>query len=220
MYFENRRSSLAVRILVPLCVLALITAPIPAPFSLIPAAHAQNQTWITQFGTNEGDEAHALAPDGAGGVMIAGVTGGSLGGPNAGRADAFLARYDSAGTQLWIRQFGAPGQDDISAMVPDGAGGVIVAGSTWGSLGGPSAGVADVFLAHYDSDGTQLWIRQFGTSARDYAYALAPDGAGGVMVAGGTKGSLGGPLAGRLDVFVAHYDSAGNQLWVRQFGTS
>ena len=70
----------------------------PAPFphlipAFLPAAHGQNQTWITQFGTSSNDIAWALAPDGAGGGLVAGWTLGSLGGPNAGLWDAFLARY-------------------------------------------------------------------------------------------------------------------------------
>ena len=66
----------------------------PAPFPhLIPTAHAQEQLWITQFGTSGWDVARALAPDGAGGVMVAGSTSGSLGGANAGGYDAFLAHY-------------------------------------------------------------------------------------------------------------------------------
>ncbi|MCH7793268.1 MAG: hypothetical protein IID31_13430, partial [Planctomycetes bacterium] len=59
----------------------------PAPFphlipALLPAAHAQEQLWIRQFGTSVRDSAVALAPDGAGGVVVAGETAGSLGGPN------------------------------------------------------------------------------------------------------------------------------------------
>ena len=42
--------------------------------SLAPAAHAQNQLWVHQFGTSESDGAGALAPDGAGGMMVAGLT--------------------------------------------------------------------------------------------------------------------------------------------------
>ena len=179
MLFENRRSSLAVRNLVPLCVLALFTAPIPAPFSLVPAAHAQEQLWIRQFGTSGDDAASALVPDGAGGVMVAGWTFGSLGGPSAGgHFDAWLARYDSAGDRLWIRQFGTTEDEFVYALAPDGAGGVMVAGSTDCSLGGPIAGCtcawpwncpSDAFLARYDSAGNQLWIRQFGTTNTDYA---------------------------------------------------
>ncbi len=185
--------------------------------------NAGNRLWIRQFGTGDGDYAQALAPDGAGGVMVGGYTRGSLGGPNPGPSfatDAFLARYDSSGNQLWLRQFGVTDNDSINALTPDGAGGVIVAGSTHGSLGGPSAGQRDAFLARYDSAGNQLWIRQFGTSALEGADALAPDGAGGVMVGGVTRGSLGGPNAGEIDAFLAHYDGAGNQLWIRPFSTS
>ena len=182
---------------------------------------AGNQLWIRQFGTSEDEDAVALAPDDAGGVMIAGSTGGSLGGPNPGsRYDAFVGRFDGAGNQLWIRQFGTSTNDQAFALAPDGAGGVTVAGSTAGSLGGPSAGSDDAFLARYDGAGDQLWIRQFGTSAHDQALALAPDGEGGVTVAGATGGSLGGPSAGNTDAFLDRYDSEGNRIWVWQLGTN
>jgi hypothetical protein len=60
--------------------------------ALIPAAHAQQQVWITQFGSSADDNALAPTPDGAGGAMMAGDTLASLGGPSAGKRDAFLAR--------------------------------------------------------------------------------------------------------------------------------
>ena len=210
------RALLAVRNLVPLCLLALITTPIPA-------ARAQEQLWITQFGTSGQDFACALVSDGAGGVIVAGSAGGSRGGPSAGDSDVYVARYDSVGNQIWIRQFGTRNGESAFALSPDGAGGVMVAGRTSGSLGGPNAGPSwtnDAFLARYDGAGNQLWIRQFGTSDSDSAGALAPDGAGGVFVTGSTVGSLGGPNAGSSDVFLARYDGTGNRLWIRQFGTS
>ena len=43
-------------------------------FAPVPAAPAQEQLWIRQFGTSTDDAARALAPDGAGGVMVAGST--------------------------------------------------------------------------------------------------------------------------------------------------
>ena len=82
----------------------------------------------------------------------------------------------------------------------------MITGRTSGSLGGPNAGSNDAYLARYDGEGDRLWIRQFGTSAWDQARALAPDGAAGVMVAGYTTGSLGGPNAGGYDVFLARYE--------------
>jgi hypothetical protein len=80
---------------------------------------------------------------------VSGRTHGSLGGPNAGSSDAWLAHYDSAGSQLWIDQLGTSAWDEAYAAAPDGSGGVYVGGGTYGNLGGPSAGGNDAWLARY-----------------------------------------------------------------------
>ena len=180
---------------------------------------ATGQLTGLQFGTPRGDEALDLVPDGTGGLLIAGFTLGNLGGANAGLADAFVARFDSVGQQLWIRQFGTRVRDEARALAPDGTGGVFIAGITDGHLSGRSAGGTDAFLARLDSDGNEVWISQFGTSGGELALALESDGAGGVLIAGTTTGDMAGPNAGGIDAFLARYDGAGNQLWVRQFGT-
>jgi hypothetical protein len=184
-----------------------------------PSAHAQEQLWVTSIGAAGHDGAFAAAPDGVGGTFVAGSTDGSLGGPNSGDFDVFLARYDSAGGQTWIVQFGTTGPDQAFAAAPDGAGGVFLAGNTLGSLGGPTAGGTDLYLARYDALGNKIWMRQFGTNDFEEAVALTPDGTGGVFVAGSTHGVLGGASAGIWDAFVARYDSAGNRVWIRQFGS-
>ena len=180
---------------------------------------ASNFIWTAQLGSSADDVASALINDTAGGVFVAGDTLGDLGGPNAGQWDVFLARYDSAGDLLWIRQIGTDVEDRANALAPDGAGGAIVAGVTRGNLGGQNAGSQDAFLARYDSAGNQIWIRQVGTTSTDWANGLEPDGTGGVWIAGATFGSLGGPNAGSWDVILAHYDSDGNELSIEQFGT-
>jgi hypothetical protein len=185
----------------------------------LPAA-AQSQAWIRQLGTSAGDYASSAAPDGSGGVYLGGSTRGSLGSPNAGLEDVWLARFDHVGNQTWIRQFGTTLSDGPGGAASDGSGGVYISGTTYASLGGPYAGGGDAWLARYDSLGNQQWIRQFGTSASDYTYAAASDGSGGVYLSGQTAGSLGGPSAGLTDVWLAHYSGSGSQLWIRQFGSS
>ncbi|MBK8180894.1 MAG: hypothetical protein IPK67_18775 [Planctomycetes bacterium] len=175
--------------------------------------------WIRQFGSAGEDLAYAAAPDGTGGFYVTGMTTGSLAGPAVGTFDYWLAHYDSAGSQLWALQSGSIAYDEATAAAPDGAGGVYVAGRTLGSLGGASAGQYDAWLAHYDSAGTRLWTRQLGTGADEWTHGAAPDGSGGVYVGGRTEGSLGGPVVGRADSWLAHYDSTGTQLWKRQLGT-
>jgi len=87
-------------------------------------ATAQNQTWSRQLGTSSWDSGDAAVPDGSGGVFVIGWTDESLGGQNAGGFDAWLARYDYAGNQSWIRQFGSIGNDFARAAAPDSLGGV------------------------------------------------------------------------------------------------
>lgn len=181
---------------------------------------AGNRLWILQFGTDREDRAAALAPDGRGGVLIAGRTEGALvGGPKSSERDAFLARYDAEGNQLWIRQFGTTVWEEITELASDGSGGVFATGRTRGDLGGPNLGDDDVFLTRYDGEGNRLWMRQFGSITLEESLALAPDGGGGVLVAGYTSGVMGGPSAGHYDVFLAHYSRSGEQRWIRQFGS-
>lgn len=176
---------------------------------------AGNQLWIRhQIGLTVWDTAHAAAPDGSGGVYLCGSTYSSLGGSGVASSGVWLARYDSAGNQLWIRQTGGAEGDTAYAAASDGAGGVYLTGDA-AVLGGF---YTDVWLALYDSAGNEIWERRFGSISWDDAYAAAPDGSGGVYIAGETWGNLGGPMAGSTDAWVARYDAAGNQLWIRQFG--
>ena len=48
-----------------------------------------------------------------------------------------FARYDAAGTRVWIRQFGTSDSDWVSGLAPDGAGGVVITGPTSGTFAGP-----------------------------------------------------------------------------------
>lgn len=174
--------------------------------------------WTRQFGTPSDDLALAAASD-LTGVYIAGYTAGDLGGPNAGSLDAFLARYNADGDQAWLRQFGSSSYDQAVAACSDGSGGVYVAGGTGGELGGPAAGSRDAFIARYDSSGTSLWVRQFGTGTFDDIAAICPDGEGGVFVAGYTFGNLAGPNQGSRDIFLARYTAAGDRTAITQFGS-
>ena len=176
--------------------------------------------WTRQLGTTDFEQCYAISADGLGNVYISGQASGSLGGPNAGSVDVFLCKYDSEGNLLWTRQFGTTEYENNEALSADGMGNVYISGTTFGSLGGPNAGSGDVFVSKYDSEGNRLWTRQLGTTLGDGSYAVSADGTGNVYISGGTTGSLGGPSAGREDAFVSKYDSEGNLLWTRQFGSS
>lgn len=186
-------------------------------------AHYNGQgqrSWIKQWGTPVYDLPEAAAPDGTGGVFVAGTTNGSLGGQHLGSGDIWLARYDSTGNQLWIVQFGSVSNDRVTSVALDGGGGTVVCGETFGDLAGTQVGNGDAWIARFDSTGAMAWSDQFGTGGADKAQGIASDQVGGVFVAGDTRGSIGGPNAGFNDVWFAHYDATGAQTWIRQIGTA
>jgi len=77
-----------------------------------------------------------------------------------------------------------------------------------------------VFVRKYDHAGTEVWTRQFGTSASDSGYGVAVNTTG-VYVTGFTEAALPGQtFAGGRDVFIRSYDHAGTEVWTRQLGTS
>jgi hypothetical protein len=131
-----------------------------------------------------------------------------------------VRKYDINGNELWTRQFGTTGADDLSMVASDGVG-VYVVGLTTGSLPGQQHnGGEDAFVRRYDVLGNEVWTRQFGTASIDRALGLALD-ATGVYVSGLTNGTLPGQnSAGGRDAYVRKYDRDGNELWTRQFGST
>ena len=115
----------------------------------------------------------------------------------------------------WTDQFGTSNGDYGHAVAVD-ATGVYVTGTVTGALPGQtSAGLRDVFVRKYGTDGTEDWTRQFGTSNNDDGWAVAVN-ATGVYVTGTTGGVLPDQSsAGR--VFVRKYDTDGTAEWTRQF---
>jgi hypothetical protein len=110
-----------------------------------------NRVWVRQLGSSADDSANDISADGSGHVSVAGHTGGSLAGANAGGFDAFLASFDPDGTRRWIGQLGNGSADTARGVSADGTGNVYIAGQTDGNLDGTNAGEFDVFLAKYTS---------------------------------------------------------------------
>lgn len=192
-----------------------------------------NQVWIKQYGTYTLEESYKITVDNSGNIYTAGHTFGSLGGDNQNlgqgeefelpSTDAYVAKFDSDGNQLWIRQFGTITLDDNWGVAVDNNGNVFAGGNTKGSFGGQNAGPAeeyDAWLVKLDKDGQTDWVRQFGTPNYDFMWDIETDSVGNIYATGWTLGDLGGTNAGSYDVWLAKYDTNGNQLWIKQFGTS
>lgn len=180
-----------------------------------------NRLWTTQFGDpTQADRIYAEAPDGAGGVYVAGYTKGSVGGvANAGDKDAVLAHVTASGAVDWTTQFGGTGEDKALAVAATSTG-VYVAGVTSGAMpGGTALGGTDGWLAAFSPTGSRQWLRQVGSDADDLLHGVAVVN-GLVVTAGSTSGTVTGTSLGGSDVLAAAYTPAGAPRWVSQFGTS
>jgi len=172
--------------------------------------------WGRQFGADKDDEANDIAVDSSGCIYVVGETQGVLfgGDPDYISSDGFVAKYDSAGSQIWGSQLtAAEGDTTCDGVEPDGAGGIYVCGQT-SELYPPCVGWEDAFLARFGSDGSLVWGRQFGTEKGDYASTACVDKDGNICVVG----VMDIDSLPKMDDagFVAKYDGSGTQLWLKQ----
>jgi hypothetical protein len=196
-------------------------APLIALLTSVAPAFAAPQSWVTWIHDTVEASPWFATGDGSTGQFVVGRTYESLAAPNQGLMDVWIARVSSAGSLLWVRQYGTPDWDIPSSVAPDGVGGCFFSFTTNGKLAGPNPdGKKEVVLGRLDGAGTLLWMKQYDTFADAYLPCLAADGAGGVFAAGNALGAFGGPALGDTDLWMAHFDSNGTPLWLKQFGTS
>lgn len=185
-------------------------------------------TWSAQvLGTTADDKAHAVAVDDAlCSVFVGGETFGTLDPavPLQGLNDAFLARYSTMGSLVWQLQFGTSGVEGVQGIAVAADHSLYVVGYTSRMMPGSpvfNLGQNDIWLAKYDADGVQQWMRQLGSPGNDVPNGVALSATGDVYITGTTTGSLLGLAnAGGIDYYLARYDTSGTLLMLTQRGTS
>ena len=179
-----------------------------------------NRIWAHQFGstTFAKDVGTGVATDQTGTYVVGWTLGALQGQTSAGEEDAFIRKYDFNGNVVWTRQFGTNTTDQAFAVATDGTGVYVVGGTQGDIVAGSQVPLnEEAFIRRYDANGTVVWTRQFGTIDVERAYGVATDGTG-IYVAGLTHGELVARV-GSSDGFLRKYDSGGNVLWTRQYGT-
>ncbi len=165
------------------------------------------QQWIARFNgpANSNDEAMAITVDGAGHLLITGVSWGV--GTN---YDYVTIKYTSLGEQEWVvRYTGSYGSYKASAMAVDAIGNVYVTGT------GRGVDVySDYVTIKYNAGGELQWVRRYnGPGNRfDEATAIAVDRAGNVYVTGTSDGS-----DIESDYATIKYNAHGERQWVARY---
>ncbi|MFB2921046.1 S8 family serine peptidase [Aerosakkonema funiforme] len=112
--------------------------------------YSGNQQWLKQLGTGNTDSPRSVTVDNAGNVYMVGSTYGILEQRDGtGGLDGWVAKYDSRGNQLWVRQLGTFGSDVATNVVADSTDNLYVVGYTNGLLGGNKAGSMDAWVMKF-----------------------------------------------------------------------
>ena len=184
--------------------------------------------WVrTGTSATAGGEAHNVAVDPLGHCYLTGSFMGttSFGASNivsAGGSDVFIAKYDRAGTLLWITRQGAGFNDSGRDLAVDGTNGCFATGILQTSSDANTA--RDVFFARYDAAGTLQWQQLPVGSATDAGMGAASDADGNAYFTGWFTGTVNfgttnlTALGSLRDIFVAKYSRAGALLWIVRSG--
>ena len=124
--------------------------------------------------------------------------------------DIWVAKFNSEGTQQWIREIGGRDMEEGRSVVQTTDGGFVIAGHTKSK----GSGEWDMLILKLDAQGRLLWDKTFGGSDWDKAFSIAQAADGGFVAVGFTysKG------AGKADVWAIRLDAQGKLLWEKTFG--
>ncbi|MFX0094823.1 MAG: SBBP repeat-containing protein, partial [Candidatus Hodarchaeota archaeon] len=192
-------------------------------------------TYSTYFGGHDADTEPSLAFDTNDNIVIVGTTTSSnfptsnaSQQSNAGRHDAFIAKFSTDGQSLlFSTYFGGSSTDRAHAVTVDAVNNILISGTTY-STDLPTlnpyqpnlGGIQDAFISKFSPDGQSLLFSSyFGGSDVDRGWCLSVDPVGN-LVLGGYTSSNNFPTsnasqqnnAGNFDAFVAKFSADGQSL--------
>jgi chitodextrinase len=198
-----------------------------------------NHQWSKNFGGTMDDAINALTADATGNVYITGFFRGTanFGGatlkvPFDSDLDVYVAKFNSAGSHLWSKNFTNDGNERGYAIVLSPGGDVTIGGSFsntvnfgTGDLTSVNA-MTDAFVARFANDGTARWAKQMGApSGNEAVRGVASDSAGNIYAAGtlNLAADLGtgtvSPALGGSDGFLIKYAASNGAVqWADRSG--
>lgn len=190
--------------------------------------------WVKNAGSPKRDEAKAVKCDAAGNVYICGMY--SNNANFAGQTltctpnffEAFVAKYDANGTMQWVKKGGGDFDDVAWGITIDSQNKIYITGEyigygVFGSLTPiTTLGAADVFVASYDANGTELWLKSAGGTLVDRARGIGTNGTDlfitGQFGSTATFGPNSVTAADSSDIFITALNNAGTFLWSKSVG--
>jgi len=195
-----------------------------------------NVIWAKNFGGLGNDNFESvISVDG--GYIAVGMSGansfgnGNLTGVTGnGGNDAIMVKFDTNGSVVWAKNFGGKDNDQFTSVTAVGNGYVAVGYSGSASFGNGSLtgitgkGGEDAIMVKFDTNGSVVWVKNFGGKDDDRFTSVTADSSGYVAVGYSGQSSFGnGNWAGvsgkgNEDAIMVKFDVNGNILWNSSFG--
>lgn len=190
-----------------------------------------NLLWIkegVQFNTIGADTVPDVAVAPSGNIFVVFNTAGTVsGGTSLGGTDCVVAKFDTNGNMLWIRQsalFNSTNLEQGATVAVDPSDNCYLASKSTGTVSGgtniSTAGLGDVYVAKFDLNGTLQWIIQtpaFNTTANEGRAEIEVDSNGNSYICYSTSGTIsGGTNIGGNDIVVFKLNTSGTLQWTRQ----
>ena len=146
-----------------------------------------------------------------------------------GANDMFLIKYDTSGNFVWIKTAGGIGDDGGNDVKIDSDGNILVAGyfrdnAKFDNTILTAHGSFDIFAAKYSPTGKLIWVKQFGGTGSQTAWAVNSDEKNNCYLTGWFSGT--GAFdnttivsTGDADAYIIKYDKNGNLIWVEPTAT-
>lgn len=153
-----------------------------------------NVIWAKSAGGIYAERGTDVALDGAGNSYVTGYFNvyssfGSIRINSSGNNDAFIAKYDTGGNVIWVKNIGGTGYDygysiKVSPLGSSYLVGAFQSNITIGSTTLSSSGAQDIFIVSYDNNGNVLWAKKAGGPNHDAGLGITIDNLGNSFITG------------------------------------
>jgi len=128
--------------------------------------------------------------------------------------DIWLAKYDSAGNNIWSKTIdGGINEDDEGIGIDvDSAGNIYISANVSTNIADPWRDY--IMVAKYDTDGNEIWKDITGSTNENGAGKIVVDNAGNIYVTGSI---LEDEINFDINIWIRKYDNAGNEVWTKTY---
>ncbi len=198
--------------------------------------------WATYYGGSGTEWGNFCSTDASGNVYLAGgtnsntnISSGGFQNTIGGGIDAFLVKFNSAGTRIWGTYYGDNSGDYGISCATDPSGNIYIAGWTSSTTNIANGGFQntyggggdDGYLAKFSSTGSRLWGTYYGGTDNDYGWSCSTDASGNVSLVGWTSSTTGiasngyqNTIGGGSDAFLVKFRPTGTRVWGSYYGGS